>query len=191
MLAHGQHDVACCIGCQPIALGASLGEEEVDGGADGGVRGFRQPAGDGHHGPHAAEIAQRGEKRDVGLEETQRAHGLGDGLSSGDSGGHAADQRRKSLLRRRGERVMKARGVARDEFGQIRRGPEDAGEKLIDLGSGDECAERREAGLFTAPAGQVGKHVRRALAIVHDREGDDALVKGNLGQCDTCTVGEG
>ena len=81
---------------------------------------------------------------------------------------------------------MKACGVARDESGQIGRGPEDAGEELVDLGSCDEWAERREAGLFTAPAGQVGKHVRRALAIVHDGEGDDALVE--RGQCDTCTL---
>jgi serine/threonine protein kinase len=76
--------------------------------------------------------------------------------------------------------------VARDEFGQIGRGPENSGEELVDLGSCDEWAERREAGLFTAPAGQVGKHVRRALAIVHDGEGDDALVE--RGQCNTCTL---
>lgn len=86
---------------------------------------------------------------------------------------------------------MKARGVARDELGQIGRGPEDAGEELVDLGLGDECAERREAGVLTAPAGQIGKHVCRAFAIVHDGGGDDALVEGGVGQCEPARLSGG
>ena len=101
VLAHGQHDVARGIGRQPIALGARLAEQEMHGGGYGGIGRFRQAARDRHHRPDAAEIAQGGEKRDVGLEQAQRAHGFGHGCGGGDRGRHLADQGGEALLRER------------------------------------------------------------------------------------------
>ena len=100
VLAHAQHDVAVGAVAQPIAGLGGLAEEEGDGGRDGSVGGLGEAARDGHHRPHAAEVAQRGEQGDVGLEEAQRAHGIGESVGCANGSGNLMAQRGEALLGR-------------------------------------------------------------------------------------------
>ena len=81
VLAHAEHDVAGGLVGQPVAGLGGLAEEEADGRRHRRVGGLRQAARDRHHRPDAGQIAERGEERDVGLEQAQRAHGLGGACS--------------------------------------------------------------------------------------------------------------
>ena len=187
VLAHRQDDVARRIGRQPIAPGARLGEQEMRRSGRGSIRSLAQAARHRHHRPDAAQIAQGGEKGDVGLEEPQLAHGIGHRVLGGDRGGHLLQETGEALVGVGREGVSQGRGIAQDELGEKRRGAEDAEQKIVDLGSGQQRRQRRKGALFAAAAGQIGKRRRRARAVVHHGSGCEALVERVVGQGWSCT----
>jgi hypothetical protein len=86
----------------------------------GRVGGFGEAARDRHDRPNAGEVAQGGEQGDVGLEEAQRAHGIGHGAAAAAAWATSRRELGEARLGRRGERCQQARRMALDQAGEIR-----------------------------------------------------------------------
>ena len=181
VLAHAEHDVAGGLVGEPIAGLGGLAEEEAHRRRDSRVGGFRQAAGDGHHRPDAGQIAECGEKRDVGLEQAQRAHGFWEGARGCDGRTEVARERGEALFRGGGERAEQACRMALDQAGQIGRGAEDAREQVAHGRLGDQGPERGKLRLVAAAASEIGKDAGRAPAIVDERRGSDAGMEDAVG----------
>ena len=177
VLAHGEHDVARGLRCEPIALGLGLPEQEAYGRGDRHIGRLREAAGGDHHRPHAAYVAQRGEQRHLRLEATQDAHGVGICPGGIDCGPHLRKEIRKAPLGIARKDALQALRMALDQGGEIGRRAKDAGQQIAHAGLSDQLAKLGEADLRPATLRQVGKRAPGTTGIVNDRRCGKARVE--------------
>ena len=173
-LAHGEHDVAgwrdatVALG-PPLPTRRRLAEQEVDGTGERGVCAFAQCRGDGHRGPHPAEVGERREQRHLRLERAERAHGrwaIQRGLQLGRKLGAEFRQTRFGSAR---QYSLQAGRIALDEAAEIGRAGEDAANEIGDARLVEELSQRRQLGCSARPLTQLGERGSHPLVGARSR----------------------
>ena len=185
-LAHREHDQAAAdLGCRGIggrnaAPPRLLRQKIADRALRGGHRDIGERRRHAHHRPHAADVAQRNQKRGLGLHAAQQLHRRGIIGRGRHVGAEPCDKLADAAIRVGAKHAQRASSVRADQIEQVGRGLGDALENCAGLRRcrADRIKSRSWLGRQIAqPAGELPPRVIRRKQL---RSGDETRRERSL-----------